>query len=127
MDKNEFSKIRRTLGKTQKKFAQLLCISVKAIQSFEQGWREIPPHIERQVLFLYIMSRDRETPDAICWEVMQCPAKKRQECPAWEFQCGHLCWFISGTICNGEAQKNWHEKMKICRTCNVLQDRLKLD
>ena len=58
LDGNEFSKIRGILGKTQKKLAQLLWVSVKAIQSFEQGWREIPPHIERQMLFLYIMNRD---------------------------------------------------------------------
>lgn len=43
LDKNEFSKIRGALGKTQKKLAQLLCVSVKAIQSFEQGWRDNSP------------------------------------------------------------------------------------
>jgi len=32
--------------------AQLLGTSLKAIQSFEQGWRNIPVHIERQMLFL---------------------------------------------------------------------------
>lgn len=41
MDKMEFSIIRRTLGKTQKEVAQLFGISLKAVQSFEQGWRRI--------------------------------------------------------------------------------------
>ena len=51
MNKKEFSQIRRNLGKTQKQMAQLLGTSLKAIQSFEQGWREIPLPVERQALF----------------------------------------------------------------------------
>ena len=54
MDKEEFSEIRRQLGKTQKQMAQLLATSQKAIESFEQGWRNIPVHIERQVFFLLV-------------------------------------------------------------------------
>jgi DNA-binding transcriptional regulator YiaG len=53
MEKKQFSEIRRHLGKTQLQMAQLLGISLKAIQSFEQGWRNIPGHIERQVLLLW--------------------------------------------------------------------------
>jgi hypothetical protein len=32
-----------------------------------------------------------------------------------------LCWFISGTLCEGAAQKNWDNKMRMCRDCEVLQ------
>ncbi|MCX5879496.1 MAG: transcriptional regulator, partial [Deltaproteobacteria bacterium] len=52
MRNSEFSRIRGYLGKTQNELAQLLGTSLKAIQSFEQGWRRIPVHAERQVLFL---------------------------------------------------------------------------
>ena len=52
MGKKEFSTARQYLGKTQNQMAQVLGVSLKAIQSFEQGWRNIPVHIERQVLFL---------------------------------------------------------------------------
>ena len=52
MEKEEFSTARQYLGKTQSQMAQVLGVSLKAIQSFEQGWRNIPVHIERQVLFL---------------------------------------------------------------------------
>ena len=54
MDKKEFSQIRHHLGKTQRQMAQLLGTSPKAIQSFEQGWRNVPVHIERQALFLML-------------------------------------------------------------------------
>ena len=52
MDKAEFSTIRSQLGKTQKQMATLLGTSLKAVQSFEQGWRNVSVPIERQMLFL---------------------------------------------------------------------------
>ncbi|MFC2013250.1 helix-turn-helix domain-containing protein [Chloroflexota bacterium] len=47
MESKEFSKIRQHLGKSQNQLARLLCVSPKAIQSFEQGWRNVPPNAER--------------------------------------------------------------------------------
>ena len=52
MDSKEFKKIRKRLNRTQKEIAPLLGVSQKAIHSYEQGWRNIPPHVERQMLFL---------------------------------------------------------------------------
>ena len=52
MNKNRFAKIRAYLWKTQRQMAQLMGTSVKAIESFEQGWRNIATHIERQMYFL---------------------------------------------------------------------------
>ena len=121
MGKREFSKIRRYLGKTQNQMAQLLGVSLKAIQSFEQGWRNIPVHIERQLLFLLAMKKSPPKKVKACWVVQKCPMEAKQNCPAWEFQVGHLCWFINGTICRGRVQEDWQKKMKICRQCTVFQ------
>ena len=52
MNKEEFSRVRSHLKKTQLQMAQLLGVSQKGIESFEQGWRNIPVHVERQLLFL---------------------------------------------------------------------------
>jgi len=38
--------------KKQNQMTQLLGTYLKTIQSFEQVWRNIPVHIERQILFL---------------------------------------------------------------------------
>jgi DNA-binding XRE family transcriptional regulator len=121
MDQTEFSQIRRSLGKTQEQLARLLGTSLKAIQSFEQGWRNIPVHIERQVLFLLAMKRPFKGKSTPCWVIQECPAKIRRNCPAWEFHGRQLCWFIIGTICQSEVQENWHDKMKICPQCEVFQ------
>ncbi len=83
MNKKEFSKIRRHLGKSQREVAQLLGISTKATQSFEQGWRSIPPHVERQTLFLFAMKAGRDEERVpMCWEAKKCSAETRESCPA---------------------------------------------
>ncbi len=120
MDKKEFSHFRKKLNKTQKQIAQLLGTSVKAVHSYEQGWRSVPAHVERQIFFLVSNMRGTTKARKPCWTIMKCPPEKKKQCPAWEFQSGKLCWFINGTICDGSVYKNWKEKMKICRSCEVL-------
>jgi DNA-binding XRE family transcriptional regulator len=119
MDSKEISYFRRKLNKTQKQMAQLLGTSVKSIQGYEQGWRKVPVHVERQIFFLVTRKRGNKTLKP-CWVVKKCAPEVRKKCPAWEFRAGTLCWFINGTICEGAAQKDWRKKMQICRTCEVL-------
>jgi DNA-binding XRE family transcriptional regulator len=117
----EFVSVRHNFKKTQKQMAELLGISLRSVQSFEQGWRKIPTNIERQILYLVSMKDTQEDTLKPCWEVEDCPPEKRYQCPAWEFNTGHLCWFINGTICQGKAHRNWDEKMKFCRECTFFQ------
>ena len=121
MKKQELAKIRHELGKTQKQLAQLLGISLKAIKSFEQGWRNIPAYVERQLFFLLAAKVALNKNNEPCWVVKKCPEAVRQNCPAWELQAGQLCWFINGTICQGNIQLGWNEKMEICRKCKVFK------
>ena len=64
MDSKEFSNIRKKLAKTQKKLASLLGISLKAVCSYEQGWRTIPSHVERQLIFL--LAKKKHPPQEDC-------------------------------------------------------------
>lgn len=120
MDSKEFLYFRKMLDKTQKQMGQLLGTSVKAIHSYEQGWRSVPPHAERQVFFLVSRMRGIDKGLKSCWIIKKCLPERKKQCPAWEFRAGKLCWFINGTICEGEIQKDWKEKMKRCRKCEVL-------
>ena len=124
MEKEEFSRIRNRLGMTQSQMARLLGTSIKAVQSFEQGWRNVAVHVERQMLFLLAAQRPSGKKNKTCWTSLQCPLEVRRNCPAWEFQLGHLCWFVNGTICHGEVQQDWAEKIKICRSCKVFRSQL---
>ena len=120
MEAHEFVAIRKSLNKTQKQMGELLGVSIKAVHSYEQGWRKVPAHVERQVYFLISRKRRDSTHLQPCWNIKKCPPEQRENCPAWEFRSGTLCWFINGTVCEGEAQNNWREKMKVCRKCEVL-------
>jgi DNA-binding XRE family transcriptional regulator len=85
MNNQEFQSFRQKLQKTQKQIAELLGISIKAVQSFEQGWRKVPVHIERQLLFLLTLKGRRSKDVRPCWDIQRCSLQTRQACPAWEF------------------------------------------
>ncbi|MBN2332341.1 MAG: helix-turn-helix transcriptional regulator [Deltaproteobacteria bacterium] len=120
MHSNEFKDFRQKLDKTQKEMAELLGKSIKAVHSYEQGWRVIPADVERQVLFLASRAAVDAKNRKPCWQITKCSPEQRKKCPAWEFNAGDLCWFINGTTCAGRPQGSWDEKIKLCRQCAVL-------
>jgi hypothetical protein len=125
VDSKEFSLLRQKLQKTQRQMAQLLGTSLKAVQSFEQGWRKVPVHIERQMLFLTATKQGFLGKSRPCWDIRGCSSENREACPAWEFNLGYLCWFVNGTICRGKTQGSWPQKMKVCRSCEVFAQTIK--
>ena len=121
MDCKELSSIRLKLNITQKQMAELIGKSLRAVQSFEQGWRKIPENIERQLLYLVFMKEMQGKTIVPCWELKDCPLEKKEKCPAWKFHTGHMCWFINGTICQGKAHRDWYEKMRFCLNCEAFK------
>ena len=124
MENGEFVSFRKKIKKTQMQMATLLGVSLKAIHSYEQGWRSIPAYIERQMLFLMSRITARHQTPKNCWEIIKCPDKKKELCPAREFQAGELCWFINGTICHGIEHKKWEDKIKLCKSCKVFKQNI---
>lgn len=118
MDSKEFKYLRLKLNKTQRELALLLGTSLKAIRSYEQGWRNIPTHAERQ-LYLLVSMKMKDKKQRPCWVIKKCPPSQKKQCPAWEFQAGKLCWFINGTICEGVVHRKWKDKVNICKKCKV--------
>ena len=121
MDDKEFIDTRKKLNKTQKELASLLGISLKAVCSYEQGWRTVPCHVERQLILLLAKKNRSQETTGNCWEIRNCPEEIKHRCPAWEFNSGDLCWFISGTICENTIHKTWADKIEMCRKCVVLK------
>ena len=121
MESDEFLKARKILAKTQKHIAELLGLSIKAVHSYEQGWRTIPVHVERQLYFLLTRKLCGNKGSKPCWTARSCPRERREQCPTWEFSSGDLCWFINGTICDGVVHDSWSEKMELCHTCDVFK------
>lgn len=121
MDREEFKHYRKIIGKTQLQMSQLLGTSIKAVHSYEQGWRTIPTHVERQMFFLISRLKENKKDLKPCWTIKKCSPEVKSRCPAWEFQFGTLCWLINGTICEGTVHKTWKEKMTTCRPCDVFK------
>ena len=119
MESKEFSRIRHVLGRTQDQIARLLCVSPKAVQSFEQGWRHVPIHIEREMLILLSLKKSADRSAQPCWEIKNCPDEWRNNCIVWELQVMHFCWYFNGTYCQGQIRKSWNEKIQLCRECEV--------
>jgi len=124
MEKDELIQIRKKLKKTQKDLAAILAVSLRTIRSYEQGDRTIPPHIERQLYFILSRLNGNHSTAKMCWDIKKCSADQRKACPAWEYRCGTLCWFINGTICKCTAEESWQSKMLICRDCEVFRSML---
>lgn len=122
MDSKEFVQIRRSLGKTQEQLSLLLCVSAKAIQSYEQGWRHIPTHIERQMFLFLSLKKFPDRRVRACWDIKNCPDGWRENCLVWELQARNFCWFINGTFCQGSKQKIWEKKIELCRECEVYKE-----
>jgi DNA-binding XRE family transcriptional regulator len=121
MNGREFARIRGILGKTQDQLAQLLSVSLKAIQSYEQEWRNIPTSVERQLLYLLSLKRDVDDGVKPCWDTTNCPDEWKIHCTAWEHKLGNLCWFVNGTYCKGKFNDIWEQKMQTCRKCGVFR------
>ncbi len=114
--------LRKELGISQKEMADLLGISTKAIQSYEQGWRHGSPHVEQMVLLHTILHRGlnlRKVPH--CWKLNDCPRELRKQCPAHRIRQPGFCWLVTGTLCHGERMHTWQAKRKRCLKCEVLK------
>ena len=121
LDAPQFKTHRTEMKKTQQQMAQLLGVSLKAVQGYEQGWRNIPLSIERQILFLIYQRRAPSGDQKPCWAEKNCPRQKRALCPAYELRLGRLCWFVNGTLCDGKPQQSWEKKIEKCRQCEIFK------
>ncbi|MBU4154253.1 MAG: CZB domain-containing protein [Proteobacteria bacterium] len=59
--------------------------------------------------------------DVTCWEIKNCPTDRRNSCPAYP-EHGGQCWMVTATLCGGQEQGSYHEKMTNCKKCNVYLD-----
>jgi methyl-accepting chemotaxis protein len=55
-----------------------------------------------------------------CWDMKNCPTERRNDCPAYP-ELGGQCWKVTSTLCGGQEQGTYREKMANCRQCNVYE------
>jgi DNA-binding XRE family transcriptional regulator len=120
-DSEIVKKIRHKVGMTQAAIAQALGVSIRAIQSYEQGWRDVPTHIMVQLLVLaaaYHTKGERKS----CWEIRGCSPEAKANCPCCKTD-GKLCWLVSGRKCSPVSEG--HNNLEACMDCAVVHQILK--
>ena len=110
--------VREELMLSQAGFADLLGVSTRAVQSWEQGWRKPSSALQKSILLALIAWRQGDNFGArMCWEAKDCPEATRERCLAYRARQGHLCWFMTGNICQCRHLRNWPDKMAFCGEC----------
>ena len=120
---NDLQSVRRALGMSQRRLSELLGISCRAVQSYEQGWRPVPAHVQKLAgLFLSLKKQGENGKPIACWSIRKCKPDKRNSCVAHEYGAGQFCWLISGTCCeDGQAKSSWPAKLAQCKKCDVMR------
>ena len=114
--------IRAEMGLSQSELGALVGISSRAIQSYEQEWRQPSELVERMLLLLLVAHRNGTRLSRFrCWEQTECSPGVRKRCIAYAARQGHLCWFLTGTMCKGQRQESWSDKLRLCLDCGFMQ------
>ncbi len=117
-----FRRIRKQLGVTQAQLAVAMGTSTKAVQSYEQGWRNVPTRVLVQLFVLLAIHRRRQVDKVPCWEIKKCSAEERENCPSFTIGDGQLCWFVTaGGGCGRIGDLgNRDDALMPCMGCEVI-------
>ncbi len=126
LDPSDLQEVRKALGKSQAELAELLGVSTRAVQSYEQGWRPVPAHVQRVAsLLLFLDWRERGGRVKPCWDIRRCSDDVRSKCTVGQLAAGDLCWLLMGYRCRGRTQRSAEVQMARCRSCEVMRQWLK--
>ena len=116
-------RIRGIMGKTQSELASALGVSEKAVQSYEQGWRDVPVRVMIQILVLLALYQKRTLDDIPCWEIRKCIPEQRETCASFTVGRGQFCWFVGSKDCRPTGSGALGPILP-CMECPVVQRRL---
>ncbi len=113
--------IRLSLDVSQSEMAKLLNISVRAVQSYEQGWRPLPAHVQcKAAMMLFLTWRKDQKRVVPCWELRGCSDDSKRECSAFRLNAGDFCWLLADACCRGQKLKNWEARVARCSKCDAM-------
>ncbi len=122
MTARDFQLTRKTLHKSQSELANLMGLSVRTVQSYEQGARIIPAHVQ-QLLYLMVsrLSRGTRGRRSPCWQVRGCDPATKARCVAYLCKAEDICWLVTGTLCHGKPVGTMEAKLRECQKCAVIR------
>lgn len=113
-------RLRGILERTQAELANALGVSEKAVQSYEQGWRDVPVRVMIQLLVLLALYRRHTMDDVPCWEIRKCDPAQRERCASFTVGRGQFCWFVGSKDCRPAASGN-ADSILPCMECPVVR------
>ena len=93
------SAVRKAVGMTQVELGGVLGVSVRAVQSYEQGWREVPSATLLHMFAVLASARRPKLRDVPCWSLTRCPESTRSACRSHRLNEGLFCWLVAGNAC----------------------------
>lgn len=121
-ERPDLKAIREELKISQATLASYLGVSVRTVQSCEQGWRSPGEAVKKALLLLLITHRRREELTTLhCWEDMHCSNERRERCLIYQSRQGHLCWFLHSNQCSLQPDQDWKTRQEACRQCAFFQ------
>jgi hypothetical protein len=103
---------------TQAEMARALRVSIRAVQSYEQGWRTLPVPLAVQLLTLLAVYKGNAESLTPCWKQTGCPADARSKCPSFRVTGGRYCWLVAGDTCGGRVRAAPAAPLR-CLSCPV--------
>lgn len=91
--------IRKAMDMTQVEFAGVLGMSARAVQSYEQGWRQLPRATLLHMFAVLASTRRLNLGEVPCWVLTGCPEPTRRDCRSRILNGGLFCWLVAGNSC----------------------------
>ena len=119
-EQEALKRLRTAMNWTQSETAAFLGISKKAVESYEQGWRNVPGSIWKELLTIVAGRRGFPRGCKKCYKVLQCSPEIREHCFCGSKMDGRFCWMTASACC----YRNHPELKKsplTCLDCPVVQ------
>jgi hypothetical protein len=105
--------------------ASFLGVSRKAVESYEQGWREIPERVWKQLITTAAAQLQYPLPHhRRCWEIVGCQPERRDACFSFRQLRGRFCWLTAPNHCR-EAHLGANTGCLACVDCPVTRQFLR--
>jgi DNA-binding XRE family transcriptional regulator len=114
-----FLALRARLGLTQAEMARVLGISRKAIESYEQGWRNVPRSVFNELIAIRCAQSGHDGCARPCWQIVKCSSADRAQCLAFHLTQGRLCWLVAQNNCRKHRLAR-RDDLAACLSCAVV-------
>lgn len=115
--------VRAILKLSQREMGLLLGVSTRSIQSYEQGWRPVPPTVQKLAgLFLSLKRRKDRPKRKPCWKIVKCPPNVLKECWAHQLNAGDICALAATDPRGKKNLAGWErELLEVCTECRFIK------